>query len=373
MNAPLPTVKFVSSSTTNDNAIALRRGSPFDQVPTELVQEIFDRCFGWVPREPFYINGVVKYGQYITMTLSQVCQRWRQISLSMPHLWVYILVNNPDTVQLWLQRSRNAYIYVAAFPTTGKYDQAALDSFSSIANHAARWKVIDIYTERPISDIITSLNIENRHLEIVKLDASSLPIDSKLPLTDAVFRLISSSPHIRHIKLNSVSLPSFIDKDTWSRLTVISLNIFCHVTPEEVIQCLSMCTSAVDITFSNRGELSDPDTSNKVTLLPHLSSLDLSLYINNYGSFDCEALDRFHEQSKCYLTNLLVDLETDSLHDDAIGYLLRAPWIIDIQCVSIHADWIADEALLALLQNSDAFSKVKEKLTLRRGLIRWGR
>ncbi|KAF8990586.1 hypothetical protein BDQ17DRAFT_1433687 [Cyathus striatus] len=218
----------------------------------------------------------------------------------------------------------------------------------------------------------------------------------KLPVTNAIFRLISSSPQIRRINLTSISLPSFMDGSTWSRLTVVSLNIYCDVTPNDVIQCLSMGTSAKEITFCHSHVLSDPDTSNKVASLPHLSLLKLSiranvakilqyislprlkqLDIDNYGqSFDSEALTRFYTQSKCYISDLHIYFEgdtADGLQNDNIGQFLSVPWVEDVHNVIINGYRLAEDAQLTVLRNPDVSSKVKDKLTHDDGLLGWGR
>ncbi|KAF9002446.1 hypothetical protein BDQ17DRAFT_1425774 [Cyathus striatus] len=367
--------------------------SPFDKLPTELIQDIFDRCIDWEGSRD--LRHVPPPRQWTTIRISQVCQRWRYITLDMPHLWTCIYMSNANFVQLCLQRSKNRPLYImTARGTNGtRPTKVSGDVISYAIDHIMRWKAVRIVLDRCNPDDLSGLRGKSTPLlESLNVDGMGFPLERRLPLTDVIFSLLSSSSQTRHLFLSHLCLPSSLDVKVLSRLTSIALCDLQTLTSDDCIKCLSMCTSATEIIFTSTAvDLLPPSKTHPVTLLPRLAKLDLSirsdaakflqyfslphlkeLYIGrNQGPHDYDALDRFYVQSKFSLESFRFMLDDRSMEN--IVLLFQLPWLNRIPHVSLICFGVSERTKSRLLLRPEISHIVKEKLTVDGDLIGWGK
>ncbi|KAF9002440.1 hypothetical protein BDQ17DRAFT_1356865 [Cyathus striatus] len=364
--------------------------SPFNRLPAELLQEIFERCIDWERTHDLF-DVVIQPRRWITMAISQVCQQWRSVTLSIPRLWAYIYINNANFIQLCMQRSENRPLYL----TTPHFAhrKVSKDAISHMIDHITRWKAVKIVAERCDPDDISGLQGKPTPLlESLHLHGMAFPFERRLSLTDTFFSLLSSSSQARHLRLTDLPLPTFLDINMWSRLTMITLRELQPLTSDDCIKCLSMCTSAIEIVFTSvMVDLPPPSKAHSVTLLPQLSKLELGLrsdaakflqYFSvphlkelttsrNQGPYDYDALNRFYMQSNFSLETFHFMLSDRGLED--IAGFLKLSWLDHIPNVSLFTHGISERTKSRLLLRPDISRTIKEKLILDGSSLGWGK
>ena len=107
--------RFAERSTVVDDENPLA-GFPFDELPTELLVEIFRRARA----TSILDDSITKYPYPVA--LSQVCRYWRKVALGAPTLWTDIHLVQYDTEEIreaartYLERSKTCPIFLTWFP-----------------------------------------------------------------------------------------------------------------------------------------------------------------------------------------------------------------------------------------------------------------
>ncbi|KAJ7623802.1 hypothetical protein FB45DRAFT_1031703 [Roridomyces roridus] len=125
--------------------------SPLRRMPPEILADIFS----WTLPPMNELRGDVSDLETSPWVLTQVCSRWRDISLSTPSLWCNIAAvyggkrgefpdPRPEMVQTQVERSgaQNLMIQFHASESHDPAEQVAL--FQVLASHSARWEQISI-------------------------------------------------------------------------------------------------------------------------------------------------------------------------------------------------------------------------------------
>ncbi|KAJ7629793.1 hypothetical protein DFH06DRAFT_1225418 [Mycena polygramma] len=117
---------------------------PVLTLPSELVSEIFVRVLPPYPDLPQPVD------QSSPTTLTQICQRWREIALGTPALWSAISSFDFDEerelgiFKLWLQRSRHCPLSIQLGTDR---NWASKELVEAVVPHRARWQNLKIDVE----------------------------------------------------------------------------------------------------------------------------------------------------------------------------------------------------------------------------------
>ncbi|KAF9002558.1 hypothetical protein BDQ17DRAFT_1542314 [Cyathus striatus] len=392
-----------SYQTSNTSEYEIEGDNLFDGLPTELLQVIFNYCLVEVHVS---LYETIYHCQQIAIMLSQVCKRWREISLAMPQLWAYVFINSKKVAfdQLCLQRSGTSPLCL----TPLNYDTSVTRIFSEASAHISRWRAIEIDMNHCSLKGMTELKeLEGKsspHLELVKISGTDeialRPPAQKLGITRVIFSIMSTSPNIRRLYWNNLPFPSPMDVSILSQLTLISMTDVGFADADDYIRCLSMCKSATDIKFTSLYGVEKPKALHQITALPWLKKLhldlpmdvgtilqyfslpqlkELDIQISQFGgTCDWNALNQFHEQSSCNLTELRINFFAKAYLDKCITLYLGLSWLASIPRVTfyltmgIHSNQIMTEKLTKLLSGRDISPDVKDKLIAYGAVLGWG-
>ncbi|KAJ7605298.1 hypothetical protein FB45DRAFT_1042430 [Roridomyces roridus] len=130
---------------------SMQRSELCKRMPPEILADIFS----WTLPPMNELRGDVSDLETSPWVLTQVCSRWRDISLSTPSLWCNIAAvyggkrgefpdPRPEMVQTQVERSgaQNLMIQFHASESHDPAEQVAL--FQVLASHSARWEQISI-------------------------------------------------------------------------------------------------------------------------------------------------------------------------------------------------------------------------------------
>ncbi|KAJ7093277.1 hypothetical protein B0H15DRAFT_905142 [Mycena belliarum] len=182
---------------------------PVVTVPPEIISEIFlHYVYGQPSGHP--------------STLTSICRSWRATALSTPGLWNEIrFVGHEfysdellDFLEMWLPRTGDLPLDLSiTLPSYAPQDAI----LSSLAQHSARWSVLDLTFTRPLYFPAGSLLAPLSSLKTLKLELRSYTGVFAGPITAFV-----DAPMLREVSLRSgldlsrVSLP-------WTQLTTLEL------------------------------------------------------------------------------------------------------------------------------------------------------
>jgi hypothetical protein len=143
----------------------------FESLPVELKSEVFQHCLSEVGLPILGRRGM-------PTSLLQVCQSWREVSMSSPRLWQAFQITLSeaglrrvtgnrilDTLCLWLRLSANVPLSVTfSYMLPRKHsipnlDQLAVDLMSSLCKHSARWINMELLVPN------TCINALQSHLD----------------------------------------------------------------------------------------------------------------------------------------------------------------------------------------------------------------
>ena len=182
--------------------------SPLRRLPPELLYQIFEL---FVP-PPFYLNGPDKPGHWsgLPWSVSQVCHRWRAITLSMPFLWTSIpllildmeYTTNPSFLEFYtsfLLRSAGHPIgvFVASYNPRAEKAVKWHPAIKILVSHSYRWQHLSVVSNSP--HLLRALRPVKKRVPILRtlnleLDAEAyLDIFQKAPKLSQV-RLIGIAP-----------------------------------------------------------------------------------------------------------------------------------------------------------------------------------
>ena len=219
-------------------AVSLRMPMSADLLPEDVLREIFTYSL------PLPVPDESHFGPRAILNLTHVCSRWRQIVLSMPHLWSTIRVSephSPDEVQFiheWLSRAAGVPKTLFLGLQQGSSGDG-LDSFRTIFVLYPFQKLsvfIDCYDfESEDETLIVLPNQLLEHLEELNIDQCGVtfPDDAKLP-------------NLQSLTLSRWSLGNFQHYSTaipWSqirRLTLSRASAPTHLLFSILKQCLRL-------------------------------------------------------------------------------------------------------------------------------------
>ncbi|PCH40285.1 hypothetical protein WOLCODRAFT_117013 [Wolfiporia cocos MD-104 SS10] len=132
------------STSVQDDSDSLRV-SPVDRLPPEILLDIFALC----AQDPD--------DEYILLSLDHVCQYWRSIVLSSPHVWQHVFLKDKHTLaalrmqsSLWLTRSTPLPISIHVALESG---DMLLPLLSPLLHHISRWRSCTVRCSDPIQPL----------------------------------------------------------------------------------------------------------------------------------------------------------------------------------------------------------------------------
>ncbi|KAF5387087.1 hypothetical protein D9615_002053 [Tricholomella constricta] len=171
--------------------------SPIQNLPPELLEEIFDLCASsdllpdlfrterWLPS--------------LRLAFSQVCCNWRSISLSSPRLWRRIDISFPRLAKEFLTRSGTRSLQVVAEPLSRGIKLCDED----LKLHAGRITSFDIYflDRGELVDLFKDLQSD-----LAGLTTLSLKDDDTI-YAGTTFIHLPPLVHVKKLELHNVSIP----------------------------------------------------------------------------------------------------------------------------------------------------------------------
>ncbi|KAF7356296.1 F-box domain-containing protein [Mycena venus] len=137
--------------------------SPLRRIPPEVLREIFSWTLPSI-RDALH-SGRFEMGQS-PWVLTQVCSRWRAVSISTPSLWSQVAIDYPQNlrtsstyslslVEAQIQRSQKLKIH---FYGNHKMDsRVQIQMFELLSQHSSHWEELSIGLTSAIAPLLTSL------------------------------------------------------------------------------------------------------------------------------------------------------------------------------------------------------------------------
>ncbi|RDB19336.1 hypothetical protein Hypma_013612 [Hypsizygus marmoreus] len=225
---------------------------PVSQLPTEVLEEIFGICVSWL-----FGHQKPKY----RFAWTQVCRRWRRISLNSARLWQYIDICDSRLAHEFLVRSGTAPIsIVSASPL--KLCSENLES------HAERLQSIDVYLfPDDMVDLFTSIGHNLSNLQSLSL---------KVPPVSGNFILDIHTPltRVSSLALDCVAIPWHTVRD----LMRLSLRGLGSGYSPSLSQLYTIFESSPRLEFIRieSVDITDHDIPPTMVSLPYLRDLTLS-------------------------------------------------------------------------------------------------
>ena len=192
---------------------------PINQLPREIIAEIFSNCLIHEPRETVWMSS-----GNAPLLLCRVCSSWRTLALALPQLWasVGILIRHPDDTDrsicthitnAWLERSGILPLtitidngdYCASWPPI------ILDAILSVVcSHSSRWQNITVISWVPMSfpqlDILPILRaFQIQVFTNLEQKAISLPFSGSPRLTRLTWQYPLDAPIDPRIPWSQIS------------------------------------------------------------------------------------------------------------------------------------------------------------------------
>ncbi|KAJ3510161.1 hypothetical protein NLJ89_g4837 [Agrocybe chaxingu] len=233
--------------------VKLRRNLHHDQLvrslPIELVSRIFVHCLHSppppsLPEDDANAAHDARRPNPVSLVLAAVCQRWRQIAFSTPHLWTVVCVrisgpsiaHYPQMTSEWLRRSGHLPIWLDV------YEERLQPALSGIRRQLADPAPIFDAINRHISRVETlKLHFNRKYLTLLRGETPILHqlflsiTGSQHELSSAAFRLADArpSPHrviIRDMPYTAVGIEwaSVTHFEAFSLTSSECLLLFCH-------------------------------------------------------------------------------------------------------------------------------------------------
>ncbi|KAJ3495233.1 hypothetical protein NLJ89_g10659 [Agrocybe chaxingu] len=131
--------------------------SPFDQLPNELLCEIFlkfleDQHERFPAKNPFKLQYPLNRKPFVDPSiLVMVCHLWRRVALFLPALWSTIRISSPNLVHMrrlrrWLDNSRGQPLYLFLHDR-GDSNAMTATILNLFLEHREWWRVVDFSAE----------------------------------------------------------------------------------------------------------------------------------------------------------------------------------------------------------------------------------
>jgi len=193
--------------------------SPISQLPTEILEEVFNICVSWI-----YDSRKPKH----RLAWTQVCSSWRRISLGSSRLWQRIDLCDAPFADEFLVRSRKApLIIVSASPLQV--------TTINLAAHANRLRTIDVFLYSDVMrNFFTSIGANLSALASLSLKVPSFSPTVYLPF---------SVPHLRRLSLDGVAMPW----EDFQNLTHLSLRSISPELCPSISQVHDICSRSPNL------------------------------------------------------------------------------------------------------------------------------
>lgn len=310
--------------------------SLINQLPTEILIEIFSTCF---------INDPV----YTPLSLSSICRLWRDIILTSPRLWTFILINGGRSIgsclkqaRIWLARSKPLYFDVdfklsQNSNSDSDGQDALLPLMSPFLPYLSRWRHCHISFHHAHRIRFESIKISSLYqpgldpvLHYLNLtvqpneEGGAAPLDSTLGnnLLPTLYSCGASSSKPQHISMNislaSLPTPEHLHILPFTALNIMEVSLEVYLHPFQILQFLRACPLLEQLFFSGGPHTEESPLS---FTLPTVNLIHLRTLLIRNTSFQRTLLSHLHTPvlRELHLQNLNLDFELPSVHDDEEG------------------------------------------------------
>jgi len=304
--------------------------SPIRQLSSEVLAEIFIYCL------PSDRNSTRSLSE-APLLLGLVCKRWREVSLSTPHLWTSLHIVIPDTsniaalsavaearmrgVESWLGRSGTLPLSISVYsiPRLHRDHHTARAKavfgmterlWKCFAFYSSRWQSIELMATTACIPIFSGLQEMRESFPLLETFRFKLLENHPLPPELYVFKakkLGEQAPRLRHLYISHISCDLLTEPSTFPCARLSHLELFPSPRPHTITICraldiLSMCPNLVFCGFNincglMRGEEEPPSWQSLISF-PRLEKLKVVMNIypgrlkkwNVFEYFDAPAL-----------------------------------------------------------------------------------
>ncbi|KAK0192940.1 hypothetical protein F5146DRAFT_524348 [Armillaria mellea] len=260
--------------------------------------------------------------------LSQVCGAWRDIVLSYPRLWSYIVLrfrefhsietNTVLALKAMISRSAEHPLDIV-FELDDDHDEyAAVPALSVILEESHRWRSMHLQISLPLLERLKVVRGKIPRLESLTMKMSYIPQSSRGELPEDVRSVFVEAPCLRKVALHDTHglgdfmFPHHITHlaacvDNVSNLQVYQSLIECHLKTDENMDHDIFLLHHIHLPKVQRLTVSSP------SILPHLRlpSLDDLSMTGDKNSPDVYAdvmmVNDFIYRSRCPLTRFTID------------------------------------------------------------------
>ena len=311
--------RFTHSLLSRRNVLA-----PISVLPPELLARIFHFC---ALEEPLWISQPPNELGWVTVT--HVCQRWRQVALDDTSLWARItgIPRRPWWIAEWLVRARNAPLVFGYWgsPSSAPSPEI-LTKFQPHISHTRELRLGGL-GERHYRVVEEIFGLEAPALEYFGLRFSEPVIFPQIPGT-ALFK--GRAPKLRTFTLSEVSVPwSLIPRGQLTRIEITRFRF----------------KGAPDISLFD-----DLDPNQLVDLL--ISSPELEVLILKFclpAMFSAVSHGQFEPIHLPRLSRLHLGGSTNSVTNILKRLTLPSSAIICLQCISNHLSAHDDHLILPVI------------------------
>lgn len=265
---------------------ALRNNlAPIDDLPDELLVEIFWKLSQSV-RPDNAPPGEVRCQQgYSWLIVLQVCRRWRRITVGTPKLYSFIDYRSPLLAQMCLRQSGDVpihlYMQTKAAPSDGNTNlpllQSHLHRVTTVEIHARHSTMCDLMRRNAR---YPAPNLQSLHLELASVHRN-LVFNDTVHLT-TLFN--EETPSLRRLYLSSVTVPwtsSILRGLTHLHMQFQDPYAGSPPSIEHFLQALESCPLLEVLNLERAGPVLQPNvrqcpSSLRTVGLPHLRELRLS-------------------------------------------------------------------------------------------------
>lgn len=337
-----------------------------NHLPPEILADIFLLCREGVVRK--FDTPARPRRREVPLLLCQICRHWRQVALSLPFLWNSLaasgygpFIPHPALIELWLSRSTGQPLSLHfALPLSSasrndpcQYRSHASKIFGLFSKEMHRWRTISfILNHELILQFVGAVDSQARNLE--ELD---LVFDGKVLARDAakVSSLLPLFSNLRKLSWLGNLPAKSLRNIPFRQLTHIYMELF--IDGGDVVECLSHCTSALEIHWKDvtcahwykafgKGTQATLLSLQSLSLLgngdlalilsrltlPHLQDLHLHTGISS-STRDHRLLEDFLNRSSCPLNNFT--FYDGSLDQESICDYLAIPFLESVPSIKI--------------------------------------
>lgn len=340
---------------------------PIHNLPIELISQIFLDIF----------EGLRKTHTYTLLlrnllVISSVCSSWRQVTLSTPHLWTYIVVpewtwrtsewsrggNGTEAsfklslLQAHIKRSRNlSFDLICDFERFQEVMEAQV--WSIIIPHLDRCRHLDVrLARRAIPELVLpwTQKIQLKRLEYIGITSPGVVVQTHPP---AFFEHTELIPELTEMSLRDIYFAPF----RVNSLTRLTLSYRMAVAWTSVAVFLVESTSLEWLALHLQFKLPGSDPSAQPILLPklvHLTMPDLP-----FDRYICtpqlQTLSCFNYRGRITIapSTQLKHLRLNTSYPNVLRDWRPPSWLADIETLDLAGDGTAEDILGILFPSTE--------------------